>query len=74
MLYKVNTPIYPQKEWNGEYLFISSYPVHEYEARTYHATRKYVVHAIYKYNTYFLGQYFKLKDARQKVKEYLQQI
>lgn len=67
MIVKVNEPYVPNKDWNGEYLIISSHKPHPSEVENYHAKRTYYVHAVYKYSTEFLGRYFSLKKARERV-------
>ena len=70
MIVKVNEQYVPNKDWNGEYLIISSYKPHPSEVENYHAKRTYYVHAVYKYSTEFLGRYFSLKKARERVLDY----
>ena len=65
---KINTHFVPEKDWNGEYLIISSYKPHPSEVKNYYAKRTYYVHAVYKYTTVFVGRYFNLRDARKAVR------
>ncbi len=59
----------PDIKWNGEYYYISSYKPHPSDVEHYGAKRMYYVHAVYKYEVYFLGRYFSLKKARDAIKD-----
>lgn len=67
---KVNVPYVPKKDWNGEYLIISSYKPDRFEVENYNAKRKYIVHAVYGTGSEFLGRFFNLHKARETVLMY----
>ena len=67
---KVGIPYVPERKWNGKYLIISSYKPDPREVEWYQAKRTYYVHAIYKHDSVFLGRFFELKRAREKVLSY----
>lgn len=67
---RVGKKFIPVKDWNGEYLIISSYKPDKSEVQNYGAKRTYIVHAVYKYTTVFIGRFFSLRNARKAVLDY----